>query len=419
MQPSTWVNTARRSKRYPSLDKDISVDVAIIGGGITGTTAAYLLSKEGKKVALISDGTTEETTTAHTTGFLNAPIDTSLASLTKMFGQDIAFNVWRSTFWAIDRIEERIRDEKIECEFMRCDQYFYARDDAEWNELQEETKLAQEADFPVEAKRDSHLVFPNEGYIRVRQQAKFHALDYVNALIAAADRTGAQIYEKTEATNIRINGRSRIVETKKGNITAKDIVMATYYPFILPKELSLHTGPYVTYIIEAEMDSGDLPEALYQDMHNPYHYFRVDRMKGHDRLIMGGEDHRRELKIDPNKNFKALESSMRDRLKYIEFKTKLRWHWGIIEPIDGLPFIGETKADPHQYVATGFSGTGLTLGTLAAEIISDAILGRRNGWAHLYREDRPLKPSALIQKGKDYVGEFMGGAAKNMFKKAK
>jgi len=417
--PSTWINTAIYSKRFASLHDDISADVCIIGGGITGATAAYLLSKAGKNVVLIMRGTTDDSTTAHTTGFLNAPIDTSLVSLAKIYGEDTAFNIWRAGFWAIDKIEELVQTEHIQCEFVRCDQYFYANDESEWESIKLEDQLALRGGFPVGARHDSHLVFPNEGYMVVKNQAKFHALDYVNALLHASKRMGARIFENTEAINVRSEGSERIVETKGGAITARDVFLATYYPFIEPKELMMHTGPYSTYIIEAQMTPGILPEAMYQDEHNPYHYFRVDAMDGHDRLIMGGEDHRRELKIDPEKSFKALEEYMRDRLHNIEFKETMRWHWGIIEPVDGLPFIGPIKSDAHQYVATGYSGTGLTQGTLAAEIISDSILGQPNGWAYLYKEDRSLKPKALVIKGKEYVGEFLGGAAKNVFKRSK
>src|SRR6185312_15123703 len=107
---STWTLTAGKDGHsYPALEGDVQAEVAIIGGGIVGVTCAYLLSKAGKKVALISDGTDEETTTTYTTGFLNAPLDTPLVELCELYGYDKAKMMWEPGQAAIDHIEETAR----------------------------------------------------------------------------------------------------------------------------------------------------------------------------------------------------------------------------------------------------------------------------------------------------------------------
>ena len=136
-------------------------------------------------------------------------------------------------------------------------------------------------------------------------------------------------------------------------------------------------------------------------MHNPYHYFRIDAGKGEDRIIAGGEDHREELPMDPEKNYRALLKHMQEILPGNDLKIRERWHWGVIEPLDGLPYIGPLKEDPHQYVITGLSGTGLTMSRVAAEIVADTILGKENTWADLYRANRVPSAKQLLFKSRD------------------
>jgi glycine/D-amino acid oxidase-like deaminating enzyme len=414
---STWVETVEKKKHYASLAGDIHADVCIVGAGLTGASSAYLLAKEGRNVVLLeSSKDATESASAHTTGFITQDIDTSLSELCQMFGPEKAVKIWRSLGFAMDQIEKTIQEEDIACEFIRCSYFTYARNDSEWEDLESENKLANHFGFPSEARRDGKLGFSNAGYQELKNQAKFHALQYLEGLFRAAEDAGARIFFDSKAETVETRDATRVVKTKNGSVTADAVILSTYYPFTDPSLLFAHTGRYITYIIEAAIRSGALPEALYQDENNPYHYFRVDKQDGYDRLIFGGEDHRREVKMDEEKNFLALEEYMRDRLHDITLDIKRRWRWAVVEPMDGLPFIGPLKNDPQQYVATGFSGTGMTISRLASHILADAIGGRRNEYADLYAVDRIPSAYQLAKKTKDYVGEFFGGAAKNIFK---
>lgn len=413
---STWTKSVGDIRNYPALQGELSVDVAVIGGGLTGVSAAYLLHKNGKKVALISDGEATQSTSAYTTGFLTTGLDTSLSNLVQMFGPDRAKAIWKSGDTAISLIEETIRSEKIECEFMRCSQFTYARTESEWEEIQAEAKWARTFGFEVVThKGDGPLPFKHVGYMEIKNQAKFHALKYILALKERLAADGVCIFDHTAATGIKRKGEVLVVSTAAASVRAADVVIATYYPFTKPWKLFAHTASYMTYIFELILPTGTLPEALYQDMGNPYHYFRIDRENGYDRMIVGGEDHRKDVPVNPEKNYHALRNFVDKLLPGVPFKENLRWKWGVIEPLDGLPYIGALGSDPHQYIVTGLSGTGITMSRIAAEIITDSILGKKNEWFELFRPERIPTPYQLWKKLKDYGQEFFGGAIKNTF----
>jgi len=414
---STWVNTAKVGRASGPLRNALTAEAAIVGSGLAGVTAAYLLAKAGKDVVLITDKTIADSTCAYKAAFITENIDTSLMDLEKMFGREKARMVWRSGSDAIKHIEATVKEEKIECEFMRCPSYTYASKEAEWKTLQAETKRAKALGFRANARRDDCLLFKNEGYMELPNQAKFHALKYLVGLRRAAKSYGARIFDNSEAKKIEREGDQYIVRTQNGSVTARNLFIATYYPFNSPIQLFAHTGRYFTYVIESSIPRGRLPEAIYQDSKNPYHYFRVDRMKTHDRLVVGGEDHRREIPMDQRKNFKFLLNFMRDLLSDEKLVIKTKWKWGVIEPTDGLPLIGLLKVGDAQFVATGFSGTGMTMSRVAAEMFADFVLGRKNKWSQLYDPRRIPTPRQLATKGADYTGELFGGAVKNIIQK--
>ncbi|MGC3967733.1 MAG: FAD-dependent oxidoreductase [Pirellulales bacterium] len=137
-------------------------------------------------------------------------------------------------------------------------------------------------------------------------------------------------------------------------------------------------------MIGAKISSGLLPDASYWDTSEPYYYLRVDHRGRNDYVIFGGEDHKTGQANDTEKCFANLERALRKLIP--EAKPDRRWSGQVIETNDGLPYIGPSA--PHQYVATGFSGNGMTFGTVAGMMVRDAIAGRNNPWSKLFSVDR-------------------------------
>ncbi|MBX4212270.1 FAD-binding oxidoreductase, partial [Candidatus Pacearchaeota archaeon] len=225
---STW-NTIRMP-HFSRLKSLIDVDVAIIGGGITGITAAYILSKAGKKVALLEKDTLCSGATGLTTAFLTQSVDTDFSELVEMYGTRKASTIAKSHQYAVDRVEDIIRKNKIDCEFVRCSNYSYALDENDAEDLQNETKVMKELGIKARFKEDNKLKFENHGYIEIPRQAKFHPLKYLSALSKISSENGAQIFEKTEVKEIRGNGPYAL-KTPSGEVYAQQIIVATYAPF--------------------------------------------------------------------------------------------------------------------------------------------------------------------------------------------
>lgn len=410
---------------YPQLREDIEADIVIIGGGITGITTAYLLAKEGKRVAVLEKKSLKESVTAYTTGFLVADIDTDAKDLVRMFGEDDARDVWRSHQEAIDATESIIKAEGIECEFRRCVEYLYATDSGGFDSMKTEMDLGTSFGFDMgivaePGERSPEVPFEHEGAVALRNQAKFHPLKYLKSLRQIAEKNGAKFYEFTEA--LSVSGCETItVKTHHGEVRAKAVVSAAYHPFKQPSRLFFKKGTYFSYVYELSVPHGQIPEGLYVDDNNPYNYVRVDahaEAPGYDRMLLGGADHRHELRMDKDKNYAGLKKYLRKQFPNLSYKMVSRWYGPILEPSDGLALIGRySKSCPNWYVASAFSGNGMTYAMIAAQTITALVCGREYGYAYLYDPMRPLLTRRLWTKARDYIGEFFGGAFRNFFNK--
>jgi glycine/D-amino acid oxidase-like deaminating enzyme len=412
LMKTTW---EIESQKHPSLKTSTETEVLVIGGGITGIWCAYLLSKSGKKVVVIEKDRIGKGQTLYTTAFINQFIDTSLSHLVKMFSSETARLVWQSGADAISLISEVVKAEDIDCDFEKLSAYMYAQTENEHESLKEEYRLAEILDFKTRLHKHPSLGFQNAGALEVKNQAKFHPMKFLYSLAEAAIKSGVEIYEKTEAIEIVGTNPVKIV-TKDGDIIeADDVIIATYEPFNNPKATHFKKGMYTSYVLEYEIPKGIIGEGMYLDLSNPYHYTRIDSQeKERDIMIVGGEDHRNELPVSSAKHFKALRQYVERTFPDLEMKEKRKWRGGILEPTDGLALIGEVS--PHQYVATAFSGNGMTYSAIAGMVLRSLILGMKSSYKEVYDPKRKMDGKALLYKARDYTGEFIGGALKNIFK---
>src|ERR1041385_2756641 len=135
-RPSFWTTTSD-SSAFPALGGDLTVDVAIVGGGITGITAAALLNEAGKSVALLEMGRIAGGETGQTTAHLTEAVDARYRELTSDYGEEGARLVAASSRAAIDRIESLARTHGIACDFRRLPGYLYTETDADVGMLED------------------------------------------------------------------------------------------------------------------------------------------------------------------------------------------------------------------------------------------------------------------------------------------
>ena len=374
---------------FPPLANDLEVDVVVIGGGLTGITAAYLLKKEGVKVALVERQRCAAADTGHTTAHLTYVTDYRLHRLVKHFGCDGAKAFWEAGVAAIDQISNIVRELNIDCDFKWVPGYLHSklfeRAESEIASLKEDTQLARQLQFDVQWL--DKVPYANRPGIRFANQAKFHPRKYLRALLKAIPGDGSHVFEDTEAGELK--DKPLRVEAGRFHIRCKYVIIATHNPLmgkcnvlnatLFQSKLALYTS----YVLGAKLPKGLVPEALYWDTSDPYYYLRIDARQNGDYAIFGGEDCKTGQEDDAIKIFERLE----DKLKQVlpQAQVQHRWLGQVIETNDGLPFIGENCG---QFVATGFCGNGFTLGTLSAVMARDRFLKRKNPWFELFAVDR-------------------------------
>ena len=232
------------------------------------------------------------------------------------------------------------------------------------------------------------LPFEQYGFLEVKDQAKFHPLKFLSGVAEIVAASGGKIFEHSKALSLKEGPGVSTVKLAAGSVMAKDVIVATYAPFNNPRIGKYKKGMYSSYVFEIRLPEGIFPEGLYWDTESPYHYFRIDRRGAFDRMILGGEDHRSELPVSQKKKFDALEKYLAGLLGGRSYEILRKWIGAVLEPASGLPLIGAYK--PHQFVATAFSGNGMTYAMVSALIFRDLILGQKNPWIHIF--DRHLRP---------------------------
>lgn len=402
---TAW-NSSLNKPTFPRLTKNVEADVVVVGGGLTGILSAYLLAKSGKKVVLLEKETIGNNATLHTTAFLTQVIDTNLATLINMFGLQKAKQIVDSHGQAITMLELIASTESIECDFMRCPAYLYAATEKQNKALRQQYEAAVRLDLPVKFNEGTPLGFEHHGYMEVERQGKFHVGKFIYALAQKCVALGVGLYEHAEVTDISGSGTFTTAVGER-KVRAQDVVIATYQP-LTNEKTRFKKGMYVSYVIEVVSDV-HLREALYWDFSNPYNYFRVEAQ---NRIILGGADHRSELPMNKEKNFQALESYLQTILSGAPYTMIRKWAGPILEPSDGIALIG--SIEPHKYIASAFSGNGMTYAAIAARILYDDIAGEFNPWSSIYDPTRVPSLKQLVIKAKDYGGELLGGAFRNI-----
>lgn len=392
---------------FPSLEENATADVAIVGGGIAGLTTGYILAGQGLTVIIVDDGELFSGETERTTAHITAMMDLRYFELEQIHGRDRTEAIARSQRAAIDLIEAIIDKENIDCDFKRVNGYlFQAQHSDDADELEKEEEMLRELGFDASMVDAVPITKQPLKAIRVSGQARFHVLHYLSALARRITEMGGRIFNNTHIAKIE-DGEEALLLTDRGNrIRASHIMIATNSP--VTNTLAVHTkqAAYRSYVIGCQSRDDEIEDALYWDTDEPYHYIRLAETGDKKYLIIGGEDHKTGQEKDPYERLKSLEQWAKNLMPEL-LPVEFSWSGQIYEPVDGLAFIGR---DPNHgdnvYIATGFSGVGMTQGTLSGMIVSDFIFGNRNEWSEVYDPKR----KSLGSIG-EYVKENLNMAA--------
>jgi glycine/D-amino acid oxidase-like deaminating enzyme/nitrite reductase/ring-hydroxylating ferredoxin subunit len=389
---------------HPPLASSITAEVCVIGAGIGGLTTAYLLARQGVSVAVVEAIGIGAGETGRTTAHIAVP-DDRYWYIEQTHDADTARLVADSFAAAADCIETNVRTEQIDCDFARVDGYLFSCAASPRAELQRELEAARRA--CVDVAMEEQLPFAGLGAgpcLRFRRQAQFHPLRYLGGLASAIERRRGAIFTG-RVIDVEERDDGVTVRTATGRIIAGSAVVAANTPF--NDRVAIHTKQYAyqTYVVAATVEEGALPRVLLWDDGDPYHYIRLapGSEPGQELLIVGGADHKTGQASDPQRRFAELEAWMRERFPQAG-ELAYRWSGEVMEPLDGLAYLGRNPGSEHVYVITGDSGNGITHATIGGMLVSDLIMGRQNRWLGVYEPGRkPLKETMQFLREQTHI----------------
>ncbi|WP_255768622.1 FAD-dependent oxidoreductase [Pseudarthrobacter sulfonivorans] len=397
---SLWLASAGETG-YPALDRDAEADVAVIGAGVAGLTAALALKRAGHTVAVLEAARVGTGVTGHTTGKVTSLHRLAYTDLVRSHGTDTARIYGQANQDAIDHIRRVVAAEGIECDFRLVTNYTYAETDEALQLVRAEADLAASLGLPSSFTSDVPLPFPAKGAVRFDGQAQFHAVKYLQGLARAVHGDGSFVFEQTRALRLH-DGSPGVVDTDGGTVRARDIIVATNVPFGDDGAFDSRCQPHRSYIVAGRVDAPPL-DATFISVDEPMRSILTVAIDGQSYVLTGGEGHPASEAGDTAGRFGRLAAFARDRLGVREITH--RWSTQDNLPADGLPYVGLMSADArHVYVITGLRKWGLTNGTAAALILADTLGGRETPWAAVFDSNRRA-PAA----GAGAVGDAASG----------
>jgi glycine/D-amino acid oxidase-like deaminating enzyme len=381
---------------YPSLDKNLSIDVAIMGAGISAALTAWHLRNSGLAVAVFDKRHVGMGSTAASTAFLQYEIDTPLTELSGYVGKKNAVKSYELCRKAIYDIGDICKTLKPAFDFHLRPSLQYASFKNHTIKLRQEYNLRKKYGFKVDwlEKHDIQKTFGFEapGAIFSEDGGEVDAYLLTHALLNDFQKKGHQVFNNSEIKHIE-NGKHGITLYTHGGqkINAKKLVIACGYESLkyVPKKMAdIHS----TYALVSE----PLPDkyfwhrdSLVWETATPYMYFRV---VSENRILIGGRDdpyHRPHIRPSViSKKTVQLKNAFQKKMPHIPLKPDFSWSGAFAVTKDGLPYIGHIPERQNTYFALGFGGNGITFSIIAAEIIRDMILGKKTEIASLFQFNR-------------------------------
>jgi glycine/D-amino acid oxidase-like deaminating enzyme/nitrite reductase/ring-hydroxylating ferredoxin subunit len=387
---SIWVATTPETD-YPALSTDVEVEVAVVGAGIAGVTAAVLLKRAGKRVALLDAKRIVRGATGYTTAKVTAGHGVVYTKLADTFGEDGARIYAESNQAAVERIAELGTD----CDFERKDNYVVAEKPEEREQVELEADTMRRLGLPASFVTETPLPYEVAGAVKLENQAQFHPRKYLLGLAETIPGDGSHVFENTRAHFVN-QSEPCVVETDHANVRASDVILATHLPFMDRGLFFARAHPHRSYAVAAPIDPAHAPDGMFINAGIPTRSVRT--IRDGDRLLIqtGGQGHKPGLPgEDEAERYDVLAAFLREHWPEAG-PVEYRWSTQDYMSVDRVPFVGGLSLrSKHVFVATGFNKWGMTSGTVAAEILSDAVLGRENPWASLYDSKRlDLRASA-------------------------
>ncbi len=391
-----WLLRNGLTEVYPSLKEDVRCEVVVLGAGISGALMADKLTREGFDTVVLDKRDVAGGSTSASTALLQYEIDTPLVELKKMIEPAEAERAYRLCHDSIDEVERLAGEVDAGCTFQRKRSVYLGTKKSEIAALRKEGEarraLGIAVDFWGEDEVSAHFPFSRPGALVSQQAGQLDCHRFAHELLRRARKAGAHIHDRTEVEKIEPEKEEVKLTTTKGNvIRARHVVFATGYETqeYLPKRVLRLKSTYALASEPLEAFPGWWEQCLIWTTERPYVYLRTT---SEGRAIIGGEDDpfhnpgRRDRRVE--RKTERLAAKFREMFPTIELEVGWRWAGTFGETKDGLAYIGEVRQMPRCWFALGFGGNGITYSVIAAQIICDALRGKQNPDARIFRFDR-------------------------------
>ncbi|WP_075619870.1 FAD-dependent oxidoreductase [Paenisporosarcina indica] len=385
----------RSNKTFPSMDTDITTEVCIVGAGISGVTAAYVLAKAGVRVTVIEGSKIVSGTTGFTTAKITAQHDVIYDELIQTFGMTQARQYFDANQQALKQIKKWINELSIDCDFEERHAVLYAQTSKGVEQLHTEKSAYDKLGIPGELSTSKNeLPFPVSETLTLPNQAQFHPVKYINRLVQEAQKLGVTFYENTRADSLT-QGDEILIETTEGKkIYAKNVLVTSHFPFNDKNGLYFsRLSPQRSYAVCVKVPSTEL-KGMYINVETTSRSIRTAKGdKGESYIIIGGEGHKTGQHDDTTHEYSTVEryETLIQFAKQHFPVESIDTHWSAqdYETLDRLPYIGEMSSGlQNVFVATGFSKWGMTKGTAAGLLLADLAQNKFNPFKDLFLPTR-------------------------------
>lgn len=358
------------------------VDVAIIGGGYTGLSAARILAGNGVKVAVLEANTIGWGASSRNGGMVLTGLKVGMKTVLKKYGREISRQLFQCSLDSIDTVEQIVKQENIDCGFARYGHLLVTNKPKHFDALQDEVEFMQKG-----FNHKVRLISRDEQQAEIGSSIYHGALldelsgglnpaQYVAGLAGAAEKAGATLHARARVVKLGRSGKRFVVETDRGTLSAESILVATSgYTGSVTKNLQKKVIPIGSFIIATEKLSDDLVRELIPKgrmIFDYKHYLNYFRLWA-NRMIFGG---RAAFFPETSSTIqRSAEILRREMIQvYPQLKdTKIEYVWGgtLDFAFDMMTHVGEVDG---IYYSLGYAGHGVAMATYLGKTVAEAIL---------------------------------------------
>lgn len=379
---SIWKENVN-NEMLSSLDRDITCDVLIIGGGIAGLSTAYFLSKSNKNIVLIDKNKCAEGASSKNTGKLTFMQELIYHKLESNYSNKIARLYLESQKDAVSLAVDIIRQNNINCNLFKEDAYVFINKDRDKKKIEKELFFYKNNNIEYEIVDKIPNSFPIEIAIKTKESYSFNPYKFL-VEIKNKIKNKINIYEDTRAIEVKRENDYYLVNThNKKEIKSKYVVIATQYPFfIYPYFTPLKTMVEKSFIV-AGKNKTDKFQAISEGKPT-FSFNHYDEKEGYN--IYSRRSHSVTTKLDTREDREEIVDEYK---KYFGKQPSYYFQNHDLMTYDYIPFVGKID-DYNMYVLTGFNKWGNTNGIIGGLLISDLILEKENKYTELFNPKRGI-----------------------------